>query len=48
MTQQEMAQRVVDNNILTAINRIGVPLFAGFIVLVVVPVGAWYLNNTAF
>lgn len=47
MAQSEIAQRVVDNTLLTAINRIGVPIFAGFIVIIVIPVCAWYLNSTA-
>lgn len=47
MGQQELAQRVVDNTLLTAINRVGMPLLAGFLVLIVIPVGAWYLNSTA-
>lgn len=47
MTNQEMAQRVVDNNILTAVSRIGIPFFIGFITLIVVPVAAYYLNATA-
>lgn len=47
MSAEETAQRVVDNTILTAVSRIGIPLFIGFFMVIVVPIGAWYLNSTA-